>query len=378
MTAIDPGLDTHFASPERLPVETIRKLSTRIQEKLPLAWFDAMPMAMALVNKHRQILYCNEVFRQLAGKDVLDEVLGLRPGEALDCINARLEKAGCGCSAFCNVCNAALAIIKSLDGKGRCEECRLLRRVHGTEVPLDLQVHTNPVEFEGHRLSMIFAMDISHELRLRYLNRTFHHGLINGVGGITALTELLEADRKDSSLFELLIESSRRTLNDVVYHKDIEAAENDKLTVTLTTFDAPSYFNDLIREECTLKNIQKSCAKVVETCQTLTTDKRILGHVMRNLLSNALEAREQAPGNITLRCRELADGQTAIVMQNPGDIPEDIQKQMFKRYISTKSRDRGLGTYVIKLFSERYLDGKVTFSSSNGTTTFTILLPKRS
>lgn len=377
MALIGTGLHTHFASTERLPTEEIKALSKRMQEQLLLSWYDAMPMAMAVVNEHRQILYCNEAFRQLTQKDLRDDVLGLRPGEALDCVHSTMEKAGCGCSPFCDVCGAARAIVKSLEGTAECQECRLLRVVHGSEVPLDLQVFTNPVEFDGHALSIIFAMDISHELRLRYLNRTFHHGLINGVGGINTLTKLLEAENQDSSLFELLIESSKRTLKDVIYHRDITAAENDRLAVNIETFDAPAYFSGLVEEECTLKNMQHSCTEITETCETLTTDKRLLGHIVRNMLTNALEAREETPGNITLQCRHLADGQTAIVMQNPGTIPEDIQKQMFKRYVSTKSRDRGLGTYVIRLLAERYLGGKVSFSSQGGVTTFTVLLPSQ-
>jgi signal transduction histidine kinase len=43
---------------------------------------------------------------------------------------------------------------------------------------------------------------------------------------------------------------------------------------------------------------------------------------------------------------------------------------MFQRSFSTKGAGRGLGSYSVKLLSERYLNGKVSFTSSEdeGTT----------
>jgi len=41
--------------------------------------------------------------------------------------------------------------------------------------------------------------------------------------------------------------------------------------------------------------------------------------------------------------------------------------QVFNRSFSIKGGDRGLGTYSIKLLSERYLNGEVGFTSEEGT-----------
>jgi sensor histidine kinase regulating citrate/malate metabolism len=57
-------------------------------------------------------------------------------------------------------------------------------------------------------------------------------------------------------------------------------------------------------------------------------------------------------------------------------IPEEIQMQIFQRSFSSKGADRGLGTYSIKLLTERYLEGKVYFTSSEKEgTKFFIELP---
>jgi sensor histidine kinase regulating citrate/malate metabolism len=49
-----------------------------------------------------------------------------------------------------------------------------------------------------------------------------------------------------------------------------------------------------------------------------------------------------------------------------------VQLQLFQRSFSTKGKNRGLGTYSMKLLSERYLQGSISFkvSEKEGTTFF--------
>ena len=58
-------------------------------------------------------------------------------------------------------------------------------------------------------------------------------------------------------------------------------------------------------------------------------------------------------------------------------IPESIQSQLFKRSFSTKGDvGRGLGTYSIKLFAERFLHGRISFTSgAEDGTVFMVDLP---
>jgi signal transduction histidine kinase len=58
-------------------------------------------------------------------------------------------------------------------------------------------------------------------------------------------------------------------------------------------------------------------------------------------------------------------------------MPKEVRLQVFQRSFSTKGADRGLGTYSVKLLTEKYLKGKVSFSSQQGEgTTFFVLLPE--
>jgi signal transduction histidine kinase len=106
----------------------------------------------------------------------------------------------------------------------------------------------------------------------------------------------------------------------------------------------------------------------------IISDNRILLRILGNLLKNALEATPKG-GEIVFSATEN-DENVSFAIQNPGVMPHEVQLQLFQRSFSTKSAmGRGIGTYSVKLFGERYLKGKVGFISREpeGTTfTFTV------
>jgi sensor histidine kinase regulating citrate/malate metabolism len=57
-------------------------------------------------------------------------------------------------------------------------------------------------------------------------------------------------------------------------------------------------------------------------------------------------------------------------VHNTTFMPQHVQLQIFNRSFSSKGKGRGLGTYSMKLLSERYLSGTVSFESAKeqGTT----------
>ena len=62
-------------------------------------------------------------------------------------------------------------------------------------------------------------------------------------------------------------------------------------------------------------------------------------------------------------------------VHNPGFMPREVQLQLFKRSFTTKGAGRGLGTYSMKLLTERYLKGQISFTSTEADgTTFEIRL----
>jgi len=109
---------------------------------------------------------------------------------------------------------------------------------------------------------------------------------------------------------------------------------------------------------------------------TITTDQRLLGRVLGNMIKNALEASESGD-TVSVRCEEFGS-QVAFRVHNAKVMPEEVQMQVFQRSFSTKGgAGRGIGTHSMKLFGERYLKGEVSFTSrAPEGTTFSLILPK--
>lgn len=105
-----------------------------------------------------------------------------------------------------------------------------------------------------------------------------------------------------------------------------------------------------------------------------STDSTLLKRVLTNMIKNALEAspqNEQVTVNTYLNQDKLV-----FSVHNNTFIPHTVQLQLFQRSFSTKGKGRGIGTYSMKLFGERYLKGKVWFTSTeNEGTYFYIEIP---
>eukprot|EP01022_Parablepharisma_sp_SALTPOND_P006579 TRINITY_DN126681_c0_g1_i1.p1 TRINITY_DN126681_c0_g1~~TRINITY_DN126681_c0_g1_i1.p1 ORF type:complete len:114 (+),score=3.38 TRINITY_DN126681_c0_g1_i1:33-344(+) len=94
------------------------------------------------------------------------------------------------------------------------------------------------------------------------------------------------------------------------------------------------------------------------------------------MIKNAIEM-NVPHDTITLSCKE-SENQIELSVHNNSIVPDKVKDQLFKRFYSTKGKGRGLGTYSMKLLGEKYLKGKVSFTSGEEIgTTFYIQLPKQ-
>ncbi len=114
-----------------------------------------------------------------------------------------------------------------------------------------------------------------------------------------------------------------------------------------------------------------------EDAWTIVSDPALLGRVLVNLVTNALEA---TPVGGTVRVwHSRGDARVIFHVWNAGAIAANVKRRLFQRSFSTKAeKGRGIGTYSVKLLVERYLKGRVTFrSTSEEGTTFLVELPER-
>jgi signal transduction histidine kinase len=359
-----PEISTQFAPTERAPDEKIAA-QVRYFLNLPLfeRLFNAVPDIILVVNQQRQIIFGNHNLLKITGLNDDAAIIGLRPGEALGCMHAFETPGGCGTSEFCQTCGATRAILSSLKGQESIQECRIALQ-NGDA--LDLQVWATPLNFNGEVFSIFAVKDISHEKRRQALERIFLHDLLNVAGGLRGFASLLpEATPAElETITGALSRLSGRLIDEINTQRELNAAESNELVIHPTRLDSQAFLQEVLT---LYQHHEVAGARRLELdphapSVFFTSDLTLLQRVIGNMIKNALEA--AAPGEVvTLGCTRYPD-MVEFWVHNPGYMPHQVQLQVFQRSFSTKGTGRGLGTYSMKLLGERYLKGRVSFTSS--------------
>ena len=374
---------THYAPAVRSTTEQILKDYDLVgSQKFFTEVFGAMTGIGAVIDKNRQIVYANDDFLSLLGINSLDPILGKRPGEVISCIHAADETSGCGTSLSCAYCGAVNAIIESQKtGKKSMKETRITSEVDGTLKSWDLNIISTPVYISGNLFYVLVLQDISDEKRRSALERIFFHDLLNSAGGLNGLLTILKDGTNPVEARELINlseEASRDIIEEILLQRQIRAAENGELEIKIELTNSIELLDSAIgkigfheagKDRTIIKD--KNSANV-----DFETDKILFQRVIINLLKNALEATE-VTGTV-LAGIENNEDKVAFWVKNDQVMPEDAQKQLFQRSFSTKGSGRGIGTYSIRLITENYLKGKVSFiSNETKGTVFSIELSKK-
>lgn len=372
---------THFASPERsvkgkiLEDYTELKSVSYIEELIA-----ALPYIAVILNQEREIVFSNKALLQLIGIENMEELLGQRPGEALNCIHSDHMEAGCGTSEHCQVCGAANAILVSQEtGETVTDECRIRTSLDGAEDCLDLEVTASPLLWAKNQFTIFTARDISSKKRKEALERIFFHDVMNTAGTLQGVVDLLKQvddPAKINQFVNLLGEVSRDLTEEIMTQKSLVAAENGELVVKNFEFYLKETLGHIIEEyrRHKLGRKRKIIFKGNACDYTINTDPVLLKRILGNMLKNALEAAPDE-GKVTVDCN-IAPEAVTIRVHNPGHMPKDVRQQVFQRSFSTKGTGRGLGTYSMKLLGEKFLNGKVSFKSTAATgTVFSLELP---
>ncbi len=369
---------THFAPPERSTAEELARQQALLAADEGLrTLMDAMPEFVMVVGPTRQVLLGNQALTDFAASQGCDAFVGLRPGELLSCRHALSAPAGCGTGEACRTCGAVEAILAGLAGNRACYECRVLRETpHGVEA-LDLKVWATSFRWHGEALALVVAVDISDEKRRKVLERIFFHDILNTAGAISGLAELLvEGILTLDEAKDDLIETARVLVDEIRSQRELLAAENNELSVHPTPLHSRQFLEAVV---LTYRNTplgrEREILIAAGLCETIFySDERLLGRVLGNLVKNALEA-TPAGGAVTLGCTVQGE-EISFWCNNSGLIPRETQLQIFNRSFSTKEPGRGIGTYSVKLLTERYLKGRVAFvSNADDGTTFTVTYP---
>jgi signal transduction histidine kinase len=367
---------TEYLLPERVKKEQLVSESSNLFKLKNIKEFvDCIPTAVLVLNMHRQTVFTNETTLCIAAAQSMETIIGLRPGEILGCIHSNETEGGCGTTEFCRTCGAARAIVASQCGLKDVQECHITTRDGRA---LDFRVWATPFETSNNKYVVFAFIDISHEKMRRELERVFFHDIMNSISSISSAAQLLSESPVEESaeLVNIVNLASNRVIDEIRAQRNLAKAENGELTVNIESLNS---LDLLVALETLYRRHEAAKGKKIQIDEqssgvAFTSDKSILMRVLGNLVKNALEASAEGR-TVTIGCTR--DGnKVEFSIHNEGCIPREVQLQMFQRFFSTKGVDRGLGTYSVKLLSERYLNGQVTFESypSNGTT-FHVSLP---
>jgi len=172
-----------------------------------------------------------------------------------------------------------------------------------------------------------------------------------------------------------MVSLSDNLIDDINHQRRLLSAERGEYQLVLETADIYEVLDDI----CSLyENHVKTPGRTVVLGDVghymITTDLALLRRIVGNMTLNALEASPK--GSIVTIEMIQAECGLKIKVTNTGEMSESVQLQVFKRSFSTKGADgRGIGTYSMKLFGEKYLKGEVGFISTNGFTSFYIIIP---
>lgn len=342
--------------------------------------FNSISTVSLVLNSTRQIIFVSNDFLKNFDLTSDNSVFGTRFGEFISCIHAKESPHGCNNSTSCYLCGAFQAVIESEKTNQKVQkETRITTNKNGDQASLELSVSSVPIKLSDKQFYIVTIIDISSEKRKLQLERIFIHDLVNSVGGISGLSDILDysiSEESKTKAINLIGKTSKVLLNQIISFRNILSAESGELEVQY----ADVFSGDLIDEAIVLVSNNKSLnTTIVKDTNSenimFTSDKLLVNRILVNMLKNAAES-ENNPESIITIGSNLTNNTIKFWVKNNGIIPDFVQKQIFQRSFSTKGSNRGLGTYSMKLLGEKYLQGKVGFiSNEEDRTQFYIELP---
>ncbi len=358
--------ETFFAPPGRRSDRDVHRTVAFLQDN-PVVdlLLETSGSILAVLNDTRQVVAVNHVLLEALGLDEPEQVLGLRPGEALDCVHAQGAPNGCGTGRACRTCGAVLAILASQQSDAsRQGECHITARRHGREVWLSFQARATPVHVEDQVFTVLFLQDISDRKRRQAMERTFFHDSLNTIAALHNLSHLQmlpEASDKIAAA-ENILRLTHQLRSEIEWHRDLELMLRDEYEPNYQTVRVGQVLADLEARFSGHHLRRDRDLQIDPPGQDLPlrTSRVLLDRVLGNMVINALEA-GQAGQTVRVWTRRRP-GRIDFKVHNAQHIPPEVALRIFEGQYTTKpGPGRGLGTYSMKLLAENYLDATVGF-----------------
>ncbi len=331
-----------------------------------------------IINPKKEIVFINNKLGSMLGTDI-SQIIGLRPGELMKCKYSDVNELGCGFAPECALCKAQNLVVKVIADKiQRTDDVSIISLFNDIEVTSNFNQSANNIKIEDEDFYAVFFIDRSSEVEKENLERIFFHDIMNTASGISNLIQLMRMTRDDIHHIEeidLVEDYSSQLINEIMYQRDIIAAEKGQLEVKLTEFSLLDLIDSVLDFlTSNLKYTEITISKKYDFDKlTITSDKTLLSRILINIVKNALEANRD---NSEITINILYDESITIIVSNNEVIPVESRPLIFGKGVSTKGTGRGFGMYSSKLLTEKYLNGQISFTSKEESgTSFIINLP---
>jgi K+-sensing histidine kinase KdpD len=331
---------------------------------------NTLPFVAAILNSQRQIVFSNDIMLDKLEIDSIDPILGRRPGEILQCVNASKMEGGCGTSKECRYCGAVMAIMRSCETHDKSiSECRITSKVDNQFQSYDFKVTASPLDFDGEEYTIFVLSDISSVKRKQNLERIFFHDVLNKAGVISGYLNFLEKTIDNKEKLKEYLKTAKEAsleLNEEIKAQSIlSQAESQELTPNTQQIVNLDIIESVSSQALRLREANGKKIKMDGETQFLYlhTDSLILKRILLNMIKNALEHITTGE-TVTIGCK-LNNGYVRFYVINNANLNEETLSQIFQRSYSTKGTGRGVGTYSMRLLTENYLGGKSDFTYDN-------------
>ena len=277
---------------------------------------------------------------------------------------------------------AVLVAVAVLTARGLA---RPLRRLMDSALRIGRGDLTTPVPPEPTREIGVLARELevmrgaleSRDRQLKLMLAGVAHEVRNPLGGIELFSGLLAEDLKAGSAADAT-EHVARIQREVAYLQRIVEdflAFAREQPLARAPIDAPVLLAgacELLGAEAQAKGVK---VEVDAAPAWLEADGSLLTAALVNLVKNAVQASPSGE-RVTVTGRSEAERYTIQVRDAGPGIPEAERERVFEPFFTTREKGTGLGLPLARKIVRAH-GGELAFTSTPGSTTFTLTLPSR-
>lgn len=197
-----------------------------------------------------------------------------------------------------------------------------------------------------------------------------YHDMRNILGSISGIVQLIELDISEED--ELM--SSIREISSVVDRFELSSRNtmklyrNEPIHYSASSVDITALYQKLLEKRKRVFSLSDiTLSATVDDDLTGSLSEEYVSLFLNELLSNAFDSFEElgAGGNIFVEVKRDGDACKVVVEDEGGGIPYDLQRHIYKLFVTTKNKRRGTGLSIIARTLGDW-GGMVQFQSTPG------------